>query len=442
MNKILSIIFYLYILTFSLPGNSIIGFPIKQLLFSILIIIIIIHFFRKIKKKGFSFLSTIFLKNLFKQRNKKYIRNPLAPMFIAIFSLLIWYIYSCLSKSTSSPNQILTNFISLIGTCFIVFYFTKNNLVSIEKAKKWIFITAFLKVGFTILIEIGIMRFGLSYEGFMEIYAQLGSHPVSMPIESLGMYRLMTPSDSFPFIALGFLIADKRYIPLIRILTVLSLVFFSIIVYSRIIFLQLALTLFIALVVRKINFKDITEYKKIMKSIIAIFMIISLLIVIFPKETSNIYESLMYRIFSQETIESDSIRDVQSEILFDNISNNPIIGKGLGYYDPGFIRSDSAKYSYELEYLSFLMQFGILGFILIILMLIYSFYLMIDFKIANINFRYLLYFNFLFWMIKPIFNPNFLSSNSGSLIAVLIILSKYYSRENNIKSVENFDNTD
>lgn len=442
MNKILSIIFYLYILTFSLPGNSIIGFPVKQLLFSILIIIIIIHFFRKIKKKGCSFLSTIFLKNLFKQRNKKNIRNPLAPMFIAIFSLLIWYIYSCLSKSTSSPNQILTNFISLIGTCFIVFYFAKNNLVSIEKAKKWIFITAFLKVGFTILIEIGIMRFGLSYEGFMEIYAQLGSHPVSMHIESLGMYRIMTPSDSFPFIALGFLIADKRYIPLIRILTVLSLVFFSIIVYSRIIFLQLALTLFIALVVRKINFKDITEYKKIMKSIIAIFMIISLLIVIFPKETSNIYESLMYRLFSQETIESDSIRDVQSEILFDNISNNPILGKGLGYYDPEFIRSDSAKYSYELEYLSFLMQFGILGFILIILMLIYSFYLMIDFKIDNINFRYLLYFNFLFWMIKPIFNPNFLSSNSGSLIAVLIILSTYYSRENNIKSVETFDNID
>ncbi len=113
----------------------------------------------------------------------------------------------------------------------------------------------------------------------------------------------------------------------------------------------------------------------------------------------------------------------------------------IGYYDPEFIRSDIAKYSYELEYLSFLMQFGILGFILIILMLIYSFYLMIDFKITNIKFRYLLYFNFLFWMIKPIFNPNFLSSNSGSLIAVLIILSTYYSRENNMKSVEIFDNT-
>lgn len=441
MNKILSIIFYLYILTFSLPGNSIIGFPVKQLLFTILIIIITIDFFRKIKKKGVSFFSTTFFKDLFKQRNKNYIRNPLLPMFIAVFFILIWYIYSYLSKNTSSPNQILTNFISLIGTCFIVFYFTKNNLVSIEKAKKWIFITAFIKVGFTILIEIGIMRFGLSYEGFMEIYAQLGSHPVSMHIESLGMRRIMTPSDSFPFVALGFLIADKKHTLIFRVLTSLSLIFFAIIVYSRIIFLQLAITLFIALIVRKINFKDMAELKNIVKSIIAICMVISLLIVIFPKETSNIYESLVYRIFSQETVQSDKIRDIQADTLFENISKNPIIGNGLGYYDPEFIRSDIAKYSYELEYLSFLMQFGILGFILIILMLIYSFYLMIDFKITNIKFRYLLYFNFLFWMIKPIFNPNFLSSNSGSLIAVLIILSTYYSRENNMKSVETFDNT-
>lgn len=300
---------------------------------------------------------------------------------------------------------------------------------------------SFLKVGFTILIEIGIMRFGLSYEGFMEIYAQLGSHPVSMPIESLGMYRLMTPSDSFPFVALGFLIADKKHTLIFRVLTSLSLIFFAIIVYSRIIFLQLAITLFIALIVRKINFKDMAELKNIVKSIIAICIVISLLIVIFPKETSNIYESLVYRIFSQETVQSDKIRDIQADTLFENISKNPIIGNGLGYYDPEFIRSDIAKYSYELEYLSFLMQFGILGFILIILMLIYSFYLMIDFKITNIKFRYLLYFNFLFWMIKPIFNPNFLSSNSGSLIAVLIILSTYYSRENNMKSVETFDNT-
>ena len=91
MNKMLSIIFYLYILTFSLPGNSIIGFPVKQLLFTILIIIITIHFFRKIKKKGVSFFSTSFFKDLFKQRNKNYIRNPLLPMFIAVFFILIWY---------------------------------------------------------------------------------------------------------------------------------------------------------------------------------------------------------------------------------------------------------------------------------------------------------------------------------------------------------------
>ncbi|MHC5268668.1 O-antigen ligase family protein [Enterococcus sp. LJL98] len=307
--------------------------------------------------------------------------------------------------------------------------------MNIENVKKWIFITAFVKVGFTLLIEIGIMNFGLSYEQFMNIYAQLDSQPVSMHMEYLGMYRIMTPSDSFPFVALGFLIADKNYSKIIRGLTVISLVCFSLIIYSRIIFLQLALTLFIALILRKIDLKSKHDLINVAKLIGTMFFAIALTFVIFPQATSSIYNSLTYRLFSEETIKSDSIRDIQAEKIFENITESPIIGKGLGYYDPDFTRSDIAPYSYELEYFSFIMQFGILGFILIIIMLIYSFYLMINFNITNLNIKYLLYFNFIFWMVKPLFNPNFLSSNSGSLIATLIILSTYYFNHEKVSNI-------
>ena len=426
MHKILPSIFYLYIFTFWLPGNSIKGVPIKHLLFGALIIMIAIHFLQNFKQ-NFSETNIIsYFKKLFDMKEKRFLKTPYVPMFISSFFIIVWYLYSLFSGNTSSPTQMLVNLISLIGTCFLTYYIIQHKLVDIESIKQWIFITAFVKVGFTLLIEIGIMNFGLTYEQFMNIYAQLDSQPVSMHMESLGMYRIMTPSDSFPFVALGFLIADKGYSKIIRGLTVVSLICFSLIIYSRIIFLQLALTLFIALILRKVNFRNRNDLISIGKLIASLSLMVALAFIIFPRTATNIYDSLTYRLFSEETVKSDNIRDIQADVIFDNIADSPIVGKGLGYYDIEFTRSDIAPYSYELEYFSFIMQFGILGFILIIAMLIYSFYLMINFNIVNLNIRYLIYFNFLFWVVKPFFNPNFLSSNSGSLIATLVVLSIYY----------------
>lgn len=405
MKKIASLLFNALIITFALPGNSFYGVPIKQLLFISCLLMVFYH--------------------LIKFRDNNTINKALLLMVLSLASVYAWFVYGTYANGLGTENSMFMSFASLIGTCLVAYYFIFNKIISVSSAKKWVYISAFIKILFTIYIQHQLVNGGMSFERLMEIYANFGSSPITMRIADLGMIRIMTPSDSFSFVALGFLIADKNVSKVFRFITFVLLTYFSIIVYSRMIFLQLGLTLIFA-------FVDKNNLKKFVKLAFVTFLLLATFVFLFQETATNIYDSLVFRLFSQETINSDEVRDVQQEVLLSNANDNPIFGKGLGYYDKQLIRNSNAKYSYELEYMAFLMQLGIVGFSLIVLLLIFTFYKTINFNVKNNIIRNLLYFNFLFWAIKPFFNPNFLSSNSASTIVVLMIMSHVFSDEKEI----------
>lgn len=67
------------------------------------------------------------------------------------------------------------------------------------------------------------------------------------------------------------------------------------------------------------------------------------------------------RFFSQASSESDRIRIVQMHFLIDKWLQSPLIGFGCGGYDWRLIRNKASFYSYEVQWLQILMQFGIIG---------------------------------------------------------------------------------
>lgn len=67
------------------------------------------------------------------------------------------------------------------------------------------------------------------------------------------------------------------------------------------------------------------------------------------------------RFFSQASSESDRIRIVQIHFLIDKWLQSPLIGFGCGGYDWRLIRNKASFYSYEVQWLQMLMQFGIIG---------------------------------------------------------------------------------
>lgn len=83
-------------------------------------------------------------------------------------------------------------------------------------------------------------------------------------------------------------------------------------------------------------------------------------------------------------------------------------------------------FSYELEYLSFLMQLGLIGFSLIIIPIILHFISLINWKVNNKKVLFFIIVDFMIWLLKPIFNPSFLAVTSSSVIVVIIIFSYYF----------------
>jgi hypothetical protein len=57
----------------------------------------------------------------------------------------------------------------------------------------------------------------------------------------------------------------------------------------------------------------------------------------------------------------DDVRVEQNEVLVSEFLRRPLLGKGMGAYVDRLIRSDSAAYSYENQWVALLMQLGVVG---------------------------------------------------------------------------------
>jgi len=104
------------------------------------------------------------------------------------------------------------------------------------------------------------------------------------------------------------------------------------------------------------------------------------------------------------------------------------MGKGLGAYSNELIRSKLQPYSYELQLISFMMQLGLIGFSIFIIALLNIIFYIILYK--NIHFREKLYLilSYIMWIFSSLFNPYIISSVSGLIISIHLILLDFWKR--------------
>lgn len=123
---------------------------------------------------------------------------------------------------------------------------------------------------------------------------------------------------------------------------------------------------------------------------------------------------------------SDLERKLQNNELWLHFLQSPIIGNGLGYYIPHFIRDSNDKYMYESQVLSYLMDFGIIFFFLFILKVLY---IVVN---NNLNCSKSLFLSlsfFSFWIILSSFNPLMLGI-SGAILVVFAFNAKKFNEIN------------
>lgn len=412
MAKIIQWLFYFLLFCFILPSGSILGIPLKMLTSLLLIGCI-----------AFSYTKIIF------DKYTKYV-------LIILLLIGIWSIPAYINGYSTSLSFI-KSFFSLLFIVWVTYELTKYKVVDNRQTKKvvkWICIVIVLV---KLILEMGLMANIFSINSLVLFYKNILDCDLTtmyLPIGPIMGYRLMVSNDAIPLACFAFYLLsnDKCYK---KVLSIIAMAAYTFIIYSRVIMIQyLAIVLLYGLIMA-IN-HGLFDKKNIWKTITAILSILIVGVFVITISDSGIIENIKQRFFSYSTIASDSIRDEQKRNLMNGIYENVLFGHGTGSYIKDYIRSATVLYSYEMEYLSFVYQFGVIGFLLIIGGTIYMFYKLCFKKQFNLAYKLMLFLNFFIWVIKPAFNPNFLSSNSGMIVATIMVFVAFNNNKNMLEDTE------
>lgn len=125
------------------------------------------------------------------------------------------------------------------------------------------------------------------------------------------------------------------------------------------------------------------------------------------------------RFFSSEVADSDEVRVVQSRALMAEFDNTPFFGKGLGSCAPDCIRDLLLPHSYEVQWLAFLMQFGLIGIMGWLVPLSYCMLRLLFPPLSMTSLGFALLFGL--YLISGLTNPFMISLASGILYAIFFL---------------------
>jgi len=425
VKKIIIGLYYALLLCFALPAGSILGIPIKLLItvaaFGLFIVWIIIE------KKEITFDISL-------------------AGFVGIFiPISLWSMLSVANGYTSSMIACLKSFISLLSVVIISYVFIKNRIVEVTRAYKILYLAAVLCVVFKyvseILMIINLVDW-LSFRSFFTNVLDASLTTMQMNIGNIIIYRIMAPNDSLPLVLLGFYLLFEKKSIIYKFVAMIIIGGYTFIVYSRVIIIQYLVIILMYL------FKELVQYLRFTSKRRTIFMlclkfvfvgVLGMTVTIYSEKIEVIIQEsidlIEDRFFGSSAVYSDSFRDEQKEYLEVGIEKSPLLGHGLGSYVKDYVRSTAAPYSYEAEYLSFIYQFGYIGFILIIGSIISLFIKICLENVKTFWIFVIAFMNLAIWAIKPLFNPQFLSSNSGMIIVAILIATKYYLNVNSYECI-------
>jgi O-Antigen ligase len=175
--------------------------------------------------------------------------------------------------------------------------------------------------------------------------------------------------------------------------------------YSRYVWLIYVVSIFTAMVV-----------ERSWKMMVVIILAVLILCIPFYDAFQTIFEA---RFLSEGTEVSDAGRVAQARALMDEVKARPIFGKGIGAHSKAYLSSDTNMYAYEMQWLSLLMQFGIVGETAILLMVAVS---ARDLMMAKHPAKLWMIFLFVLWLLASWTNPYLTSSFAGGAFGLFMAL--------------------
>lgn len=390
-NTILAFLAHLIVwMNIVLPSGSLFNLNVK-LIVLVLFLILLICFNR----------SNILIKLLL----------SLVPVFGFIIFELCYTIFFKEPDMGSMLGQAKDIFIFFTYFYLLILFF-KNDLKSLSNS----IINAAVFVGFLkfIILLYGFL-FNVSISDLMYGIAEY-TNTVIMTLDVSGgfLFRINYISDSIISVAFFFLMTEiysgNKKIDKFILFKLILLSFSALITMSRYQWAAFVASILLANLL----------YFRSRKSIISLAISSTCLVLLLLQE--SVQEMILLRFDSKTVDVSDFERILQQKSIYSAIIDYPLLGNGLGYYIPNLIRSDVAKYLYELQIPALIMQFGVLGFIL--LSLITLFPLFSGLKRKSFLWLFVYCSIILIWLGGAMINAILFSSSSALVFALIYIYSR------------------
>ena len=193
-------------------------------------------------------------------------------------------------------------------------------------------------------------------------------------------HNIGTLAFTFPFILTWFINNKKSdFLGFKKSSIFLSMVISSIMVVlsgRRILLVIVALLPFIIIFIVRLMNKELRSfvYKKILKALPYAIITFLLIGISLQVHFNWNYEDYKQRVVSSFTKSTQTERTTQFKALMEGFYDKPFIGTGFGQGVEGSVRSDTKPWSYELTYVLYLYNTGIIGFIYFVLCLLWIIY--------------------------------------------------------------------
>lgn len=372
--------FVMLLISFILPGGNIGNIELWKFIDVYILCITLIYIYKKSNINNIKGIFRKFICLLWPFRN---ISDKFDKYFLIYIYTYVYIIFGDGIFSFFNNNELKMIFqqsytmLTIALKITFIFFYLKDNRVKNEKFNvlNLLYFFMIIKVIFKISFAFYAFSKGLEYNELMNVYNNLfGGIIMSQPISELGFLRIDTANDVLPFYIFLFYLYDNNFSNIKKIITSIFMFIYILIIYSRIFIAFYVFSLIIILfhkLIIKLKYKNIKFIINKRVAIIAMMIFILLCGSGYLLTKTSVYKEvkglIVERFVGDATKYSDDIRLNQKKAIMNEIENSIVIGKGIGSYADELIRSEINKYSYELEYLAFIMQFGVIGFILLII---------------------------------------------------------------------------
>lgn len=302
------------------------------------------------------------------------LNNMMVKLIPFLIFIMVMDLYSLsASYGVKTVTDILGQSRDILLAC-VVFIFLlaasevnkKNPQIIYESFKVCLTMVGIAKVCVTIFIA----ATGLDPGVFIDFMnSKFGLGMMSLSVDDSSFFRLQIPLDSLLPLMMYFIVKEAVNTSSGRFRIYFALTFLCIsalLTMSRLIWVETLVIIFIALL------KE-AKLSTLLKVLFVVFALVTSILVLTPlgDSLSLIISTRFGKDASALNAGSDIARTLQDRAILEAFANSPIMGNGLGYYLPNFLRSTSEKYLYESQTLSMLMDVGIMGCTIFLLIILY-----------------------------------------------------------------------